>query len=87
MIEIKTVINEENIEPSKVKISRDDFAKICRDNSILQSLTRTDYEEIRYLFDRGYKDFDAAVNDLWNADDNHSRSWYVNLLRKYITDK
>ena len=67
-----------------VKISRDDFDRMCRENSILQGLSRRDYIEIRDSFNIGYEDFDAAVNDLWDGDDGyHDREWYANLLRKY----
>ncbi len=74
-----------NIRESSVtvQISRDDFDRMCRENSILQGLSRSDYIEIRDLFNIGYEDFDVAVNDLWNADDLHEREWYSNLLKKY----
>ena len=67
-----------------VKMSRDDFDKMCRENRILQGLSSSDYKEIRDFFYLGYEDFDAAVNDLWNGDDGyHSRDWYDSLLKKY----
>lgn len=67
-----------------VKMSRDDFDRMCRENSILQGLSHRDYIEIRDLFNIGYDNFDAAVNDLWHSDDDyHDREWYVNLLKKY----
>lgn len=67
-----------------VQISRDDFDRMCRENGILQGLSRSDYIEIRDLFNIGYEDFDAAVNDLWNGDDGyHDREWYEDLLKKY----
>ena len=67
-----------------VKMSRDDFDRMCRENSILQGLSSRDYEEIRDSFNIGYENFDAAVNDLWDGDGNyHSRDWYEDLLKKY----
>ncbi len=67
-----------------VKMSRDDFARMCRENGILKGLSSRDYEEIRDLFNIGYEDFDAAVNDLWDGDGGyHSRDWYEDLLKKY----
>lgn len=67
-----------------VRMPRDDFAKMCRESGILKGLSSHDYEEIRDLFYIGYKDFDAAVNDLWHSDGGyHSRDWYENLLKKY----
>ena len=75
---------EESLNDSvEVKMSRDDFDRMCRENGILQGLSRSDYIEIRDLFYIGYEDFDVAVNDLWNSDDQYDREWYVNLLRKY----
>ena len=76
---------EESLNDSiAVKMSIDDFDRMCRENGILQGLSRSDYIEIRDLFYIGYEDFDAAVNDLWDGDDGyHSRDWYDSLLKKY----
>lgn len=66
------------------RMSRDDFNRMCKENGILQGLSRRDYMEIRDLFHAGSESFDSAVNDLWHGDDEfHSRDWYENLLKKY----
>ena len=75
---------DESLKES-LRMSRDDFDRMCKENGILQGLSRHDYMEIRDLFHAGSESFDSAVNDLWHGDDNfHSRDWYENLLKKYI---
>ena len=83
--DIRVVKMNESLNDSiAVEMSRDDFDKMCRENRILQGLSSSDYKEIRDFFYLGYEDFDAAVNDLWNGDNNyHSRDWYDSLLKKY----
>ena len=83
--DIRVVKMTESLNDSiAVEMSRDDFDKMCRENRILQGLSSSDYKEIRDFFYLGYEDFDAAVNDLWNGDNNyHSRDWYDSLLKKY----
>ena len=75
---------DESLKES-LRMSRDDFDRMCKENGILQGLSRRDYMEIRDLFHAGSESFDSAVNDLWHGDDDfHSRDWYENLLKKYI---
>lgn len=70
------------------RMSRDDFNRMCKENGILQGLSRRDYMEIRDLFHAGSESFDSAVNDLWHGDDDfHSRDWYENLLKKYTNQE
>lgn len=74
---------DESLKES-LRMSRDDFDRMCKENGILQGLSRRDYMEIRDLFHAGSESFDSAVNDLWHGDDEfHSRDWYENLLKKY----
>lgn len=42
-----------------VKMSRDDFARMCREGSILKGLSDRDYTEIKDSFYIGYENFDA----------------------------
>lgn len=89
MISLNNYLDQRNIGESlndsiAVKMSRDDFDRMCREGSILKGLSDRDYTEVKDSFYIGYENFDAAANDLWAGDDGyHSRDWYDNLLRKY----
>ena len=86
-VESLNELNEHEIE-GPIKLDRETFDRMVRDNNLLRSLNDSDFTEVRDYFTRiGYPNKAAATNDLWHGSNlGKTRDWYNELLDKYLNE-